>query len=234
MYRILPVTFFLLTNFVVQDISALDSIEDQKALRGQVISMARMGLYTEILEDAKTLYRLFKEDREIVQIYLETLFVTENYNEILVVLDEIPNNILDEQYLYEFKARVFDRTKAFDQAINAYKHLYEKGIQRDYKLLFIIAERYSWIGENDKALQYLNNYDEYSDFSNEQRIFYADVLTWNKEYKKAAIEYEKVLASGLVRKDILLKLADALRFDGRDKEAIKVYSQYWKESSDAI
>lgn len=61
---------------------------------------------------------------------------------------------------------------------------------------------------------------------------YADILSWSQKFKKAELEYRKLLAAGVHRKTVTLKLADILRYDGRNDEAVEVYTQFWLEDDD--
>jgi tetratricopeptide (TPR) repeat protein len=56
----------------------------------------------------------------------------------------------------------------------------------------------------------------------------ADIYSWDKEYDKAISLYYKLMSSTSRsgKKSILLKLADIMRYTGRDEEAVLLYNQY--------
>jgi len=54
----------------------------------------------------------------------------------------------------------------------------------------------------------------------------ADAHCWAKDYDSAIKQYNRLLTLGHNRQKVLLKLAEALRFSGRKKEALAAYEQY--------
>lgn len=91
------------------------------------------------------------------------------------------------------------------------------------------TEVLTWRKDYKKALMLLEgmlreNPDDYQLIE-----LYADILTWTKDYVSAEKQYRKLLDANIHRKTVTLKLADLLRYDGRNDEALKAYKQYWLE-----
>ena len=59
--------------------------------------------------------------------------------------------------------------------------------------------------------------------------FIADIYSWAEEHNKAMGLYEKLISYDYDVDDMRLKLADELRYVGRDEEAIEPYKKYLKE-----
>jgi tetratricopeptide (TPR) repeat protein len=60
--------------------------------------------------------------------------------------------------------------------------------------------------------------------------FLADVYSWDKQFDNSVTYYRLLLSSEMEgrEKEISLKLADTLRYAGRDEEAVEIYSQLVK------
>lgn len=95
------------------------------------------------------------------------------------------------------------------------------------------AEVLTWQKDYKKALMLIE--DMIEDNPNDYPVveLYADILSWTEQFKLAEVQYRKLLKAGVHRKTVTLKLADILRYDGRDEEAIRVYEQFWLEGNDA-
>lgn len=85
-----------------------------------------------------------------------------------------------------------------------------------------LAEALAWQKKYDHAIGVLEQLPE----SRENIELMADIYTWEKEYDKAIMLYNRLIASKKATPDVILKLADALRFAKRDEEAIVLYEQY--------
>ena len=63
--------------------------------------------------------------------------------------------------------------------------------------------------------------------------FLADIYSWDKQFDNSVTYYRLLLSLELEgrEKEISLKLADTLRYAGRDEEAVEIYSQLVKGGS---
>jgi tetratricopeptide (TPR) repeat protein len=85
-----------------------------------------------------------------------------------------------------------------------------------------LAEVLIWQKKYDQAIHILEQYPK----NREYMKMLAEVYTWRQMYDKAIGLYTQLADSPEVDPEIILKLADALRFAQRHREAVVRYKQY--------
>lgn len=56
----------------------------------------------------------------------------------------------------------------------------------------------------------------------------ADTYSWKNDYDNAILLYKRIIAKTGPSKEIMWKLAEALRYAGKNAEAAEFYNQYLK------
>lgn len=129
----------------------------------------------------------------------------------------------------ETKQWLGDTYFGLDDCVNAEKYYrqsllmeFDASVQRNLAEALICQKKYN------QAIAILKQLIRQKPKEYEATELLADVYFWNKEYDKAIRLYYDLMSSTdrPDNKDILLKLADIMRYAGRDKEAISLYNQY--------
>lgn len=137
----------------------------------------------------------------------------------LEALAELDHNNLD---VLLWLADLYAEFNEFEKAQTYYvKYLIrEKTPDVQMKLAQVLA----WQDKLDQAVFVLERLPETQD----NLAFLADVYTWNQQYEQAAGIYRTLLDLVQTEPDMILKLADVLRYARRDKEAVVQYKKYLK------
>jgi tetratricopeptide (TPR) repeat protein len=147
---------------------------------------------------------------------------------------------------------VFHLTQSYYKNYHIGRRHFEKGeyaLAVDYLLfalkenpqseeaLFALARNYVNLGTPGKAAPLLDRlirlYPDCLSLQEEEGCssfeFAADVYLWAGEYGKAISLYEDIINSGNEDREIILKIADALRMAGKYEDAVSFYKDYLGE-----
>lgn len=91
-----------------------------------------------------------------------------------------------------------------------------------------LAEVLLWQNKYDEALRLLEDLSGKKPDDMALVEVLADAYAWAKQYERAIALYKRLVNANIRRRDVALKLAETLRFAGRDDEAIEVYQKYLK------
>lgn len=92
-----------------------------------------------------------------------------------------------------------------------------------------LAEVLAWQEKYSQAIYILRKLPE----NPQSTELLADIYAWGERYSEAIDLYGKLVSVEHVNPDIILKLADTLRFAKRDKEAIVIYRKYIQEYNES-
>lgn len=142
-------------------------------------------------------------------------------------LEHIGNTGQKDLKIIERLADAYYSLSDYEKAENLYHGLLEQGDSFNIKRKY--AEVLAWQKKYQEAALLLE--DLIKERPNDLKImkFLADIYLWAKEYDKSIMLYKKILSSGQGSKDVIFGLSEALRFSGRNEEAVYFYNQYLNE-----
>lgn len=145
-------------------------------------------------------------------------------NEILIVLNQAQVQSLQNPRIAMELAGYYYEAGLYAQAEDIYEALKYSyyGAEARQKL----AEVLVWQQKYKEAIPYLSAYARRHSADLAAQEFLADVYAWSRDYDNAIRQYKKLIPRLSNPEGVVLKLADILRFAGRNEEAIEVYNTY--------
>lgn len=138
--------------------------------------------------------------------------------------DNLPNDIKIKEEFADACSNMSD----YSRAEKFYKEVL--GRKRDLRVLMKYAEVLAWQKKYKETFPLFDEIIVKSNRNPDVIEFLADIAAWAKDYNKASAMYKGLLETGCrSKKAVTLKLADALRFAGKNEEAIELYNKYMKE-----
>ncbi|MDD3295821.1 MAG: tetratricopeptide repeat protein [Candidatus Omnitrophica bacterium] len=126
--------------------------------------------------------------------------------------------------LAEYLGDIYYSMDEYDKAEKVYRKIL--GEKRSVEVMRKLAQVLAWQKKYDQAVIALEYVISRDNGDGESRELLADIYVWVKDYDKAVALYKKLLLNKDESKDVLYKLAQALRFSGKNEEAIGVYKEY--------
>jgi tetratricopeptide (TPR) repeat protein len=222
----LSVVAIILTTTIVFHLTQGDYITWHKGRR-----LFERRLYANALPYLEKSFEIDYNDSNVAFYLLIAYRNVNRVEESIQVLETILSRNPDDEKVAMALAGICYRTGDYLVAEHIYKDLIKQQGRTPF-LLRNLGDVLTWQKKYDEALVLMEEIckENPEDYKTREKI--ADIHSWEARHDIAEINYRILLKAGYQKARVALKLAESLRYAGKDEEAIEVYKKYLSEQDE--